>query len=430
MKVTDGHHQDSTSAEQRRHVMAPLHQQTVSAANIATVVLSPRVSVASTVSVPLSHSEQQPLHRPPGSLQLSLHQSQQQQPTSTSPQKSPSPLKSPSLGRLGSIHPPSQPSPLLSPTSQARRSPVKYPIQSAVSTTPLGVPPSAKRQSGDVFFPPGEPFATPSHTLQESSTTELKSQPSQSDVPNLQQADGELASEVQSELDIMQQLPGIAMGSSSESDSGSSSDSESESEPPELPYQQGEESNFTAGEDSNLTPYDNEDFVPTGEETNTTDNELTFSLLQSDNLESLDTPAQVLEGLDIESLVADTGSEAPVTDTLQLLEEPAEQMAPTTDLSCLINEGNDEPSNYSLPDRMEQVMTSDMNNESTQLSSGSEIPVGSTVSSVLPSEEQSMAETSRRSRSPSVSHWLGPRDSSRSRSRSRSRSPLREQETL
>ena len=35
---------------------------------------------------------------------------------------------------------------------------------------------------------------------------------------------------------------------------------------------------------------------------------------------------------------------------------------------------------------MEQVISSDMNNENSQLSSGSEI-VGSTVSSVLPSEE-------------------------------------------
>ena len=182
--------QDSTGVEQQ-HVMAPLHQQIVSSANTGTVV-SPRVSVASTVTVPLSHDEQ-PLHRPPGSLQLSLQQSQQPS-TSAAPQKLPSPLKSPSLGRLGSIHPPSQPSPLLSPTSQARRSPVKYPSQSNVSTTPLSIPASAKRQGGDVFFPPGESLPAPSHTFQESSTmlladTELKPQPSQSGVSNLQEAD-------------------------------------------------------------------------------------------------------------------------------------------------------------------------------------------------------------------------------------------------
>lgn len=162
-------------------------------------------------------------------------------------------------------------------------------------------------------------------------------------------AAGDQLGHEQSEVHVMQQLPGIPMGSSSDSDSGSSSGSGSESddegEPSGLPYQPEEDSNLTPGDESNLTPFESADFVQPGEEA---ESALTFGLLPSDDLESLEAPAQVLEGLDIDSFAGDAASERQVLDALQLLEEDSsEQMAPTTDLSCL-DERNDEPENNSL----------------------------------------------------------------------------------
>ena len=150
-------------------MLARLHQQVVSVETTALVV-SPHVSVASTVNVSPSHLQQQQSHRPTALLQLSLQQSQPPMTVASTPQQ-PSPLLSPSLGRLGSIHPPSLPSPLRSPG----RSPVKHvTLPAGATTTPLGIPKSGKQDGMEtVFFPESQSLPSPNRTVEEVTEPEI-----------------------------------------------------------------------------------------------------------------------------------------------------------------------------------------------------------------------------------------------------------------
>lgn len=183
--------QDATGTEQRQPNLAHLHQQIISA--VTGAVVSPHVSVALTSNIALSHPQQQQVDRPASSLQLSLEQPPEHT-TGPASGQLPTPLLSPSLGRLGSIHPPSQPSPLLSPASQARRSPVKHVFAPTATTTPLGCRnPASGEATGNVFFPQEESLPAPQvvniSTAMLEADTEPLSEPSQSDVVTVQEAD-------------------------------------------------------------------------------------------------------------------------------------------------------------------------------------------------------------------------------------------------